>query len=428
MTIRVLCIGDIHVGRTPRGLPEGLDARALGPAAAWEAFVRTAIEKHVDAAVLTGDVVDEDNRFFQAYSVLQSGLARLVEAGNAVFAVAGNHDADVLANLADQMPQVRLLGRGGQWEEAFLPGPDGARAARFIGWSFPGRSVPNNPLTGYCAPKRDSLPTIGLLHCDVNAAGSPYGPVTLADLKAQPVDAWLLGHIHKPAVLADTGPLILYPGSPQGLDPGEAGPHGAWLVCLETGQPPRAEMIPLAALRWEAIEVPLDDVAGEADFGPAVLAAMRAGHERIGPGLGPVRSVGCRLRLTGRTPIHARLAGLAENLPEELSTTFGGVPYFIETVLDDSRPALPLAPIAASGDPAGLLARRLVMLEERAPAGEYEEWIRQGRRAIERAGNEGAFVGLDADSQLTDERVRDLLTRAAWAMLEALLAQKEGPA
>ncbi|MCY2925271.1 MAG: hypothetical protein NT031_07510 [Planctomycetota bacterium] len=97
-------------------------------------------------------------------------------------------------------------------------------------------------------------------------------------------------------------------------------------------------------------------------------------------------------------------------------------------MLDDSRPALPLAEIAASGDPAGLLARRLVMLDARTPPDEYEEWIRQGRQAIERAGNEGAFVGLDAAGELTDERVRDLLTRAGWAMLEALLAQKEGAA
>ena len=428
MTIRVLCTGDVHIGRQPRGLPEGLDARALGPAAAWEAFVRTAIEARVDAVALTGDVVDEANRFFEAYSVLQAGLARLVEAGVAVFAVAGNHDADVLARLADQMPQVRLLGRGGQWEEAFLPGPDGAPIARFFGWSFPGRCVASDPLAGKLLVARP-LPTIGLLHCDVDASGSTYGPVTLAELKAQPVDAWLLGHIHKPTVLFDGAPLVLYPGSPQGLDPGEAGPHGPWLVTLEPGAPPQATMLPLAGLRWEGLEVPLDDVAGEADFGPAVVAAMRAGHERIRPGLGQARSVACRLRLTGRTPIHSRLAALAANLLEELSPTFDDVPYFIETVLDDSRPTLPLAQIAASSDPAGLLARRLVMLDERSPADEYEEWIRQGRHAIERARNEGPFVGLDAHGdELTEERVRSLLCRAAWAMLEALLAQKEGAA
>ncbi|MCY2925272.1 MAG: DNA repair exonuclease [Planctomycetota bacterium] len=280
MAIRILCTGDVHIGRQPRGLPAGLDGHALGPAAAWEAFVRTAIETGVDAAALTGDVIDEANRFFEAYSVLQAGLARLVEAGIAVFAVAGNHDADVLARLADQMPQVRLLGRGGQWEEAFLQGPDGSPVARLLGWSFPGRSVAASPLAGKLLGARP-LPTIGLLHGDVDAAGSAYGPVTLAELRAQPVDAWLLGHIHKPAVLADAAPLILYPGSPQGLDPGEPGPHGPWLITLEPGRAPRAEMLPLAALRWEGIEVPLDGVSAEGEFGPAVVAALRAGHDRI---------------------------------------------------------------------------------------------------------------------------------------------------
>ena len=100
MSVRILCTGDIHLGRRPSRVPEGLDARALGPARAWEALVEKAIELPVDAAALTGDIVDESNKLYEAYSVLQKGVERLLEAGIAVFAVAGNHDYNVLPRLA----------------------------------------------------------------------------------------------------------------------------------------------------------------------------------------------------------------------------------------------------------------------------------------------------------------------------------------
>ena len=113
MGVRILCIADVHLGRRPAHIPETIDARALGPAPAWHAFVRRAVELEVDAVALTGDVVDETNRFYEAFSVLQSGVKRLVDSGIPIFAVSGNHDFEVLPRLADRIPEFRLLGRGG---------------------------------------------------------------------------------------------------------------------------------------------------------------------------------------------------------------------------------------------------------------------------------------------------------------------------
>ena len=94
MSIRILCTGDIHLGRRPSRVPESIDAHALGPTAAWKCFVRSAIELKVHAVVLTGDVVDASNRFYEAFSVLQSGVEQLVKAGITIYAVSGNHDWD----------------------------------------------------------------------------------------------------------------------------------------------------------------------------------------------------------------------------------------------------------------------------------------------------------------------------------------------
>ena len=427
MSIRILCTGDIHLGRRPSRVPESIDAHALGPAAAWNCFVRSAIELNVHAVVLTGDVVDESNRFYEAFSVLQSGVRQLVKAGIAIYAVSGNHDWDVLPRLADRIPEFRLLGRGGRWEETILPSKD-MPAVRFLGWSFPARHVSTNPLAGLDAPTR-AIATVGLLHCDCGAAGSSYGPVALADLTGGSADAWLLGHIHKPDILSESLPLVLYPGSPQGLDPSERGSHGAWLVTIESGRPPKADLLPLAALRWEQIDVPLEGVRDEDSLAGTVIEAMRARHDEIRGEIGYTKTVGCRLRLQGRTAIHRLLASLSPDMRTDLKPPFDQVEYFIEKIEDLSRPDLDLEDIARANDPAGLLARRLLLVDRRAPAEPYLELIRAAGRAIGEQRSGSVFASLpDSTEQPGNEDVRDMLMKVGLNMLDHLLAQKEAGA
>ena len=63
---------------------------------------------------------------------------------------------------------------------------------RFLGWSFPIRHVREDPMVD-CPEVAGELPTVGLLHCDLDASGSLYAPVTLRSLLRPGVDAWLLG-------------------------------------------------------------------------------------------------------------------------------------------------------------------------------------------------------------------------------------------
>ena len=424
MSIRILCTGDVHLGRRPSRVPESIDAHALGPTAAWNCFVRSAIELKVHAACLTGDVVDGSNRFYEAFSVLQSGVQKLVNAGIAIYAVSGNHDWDVLPRLADRIPEFRLLGRGGRWEETILPSED-MPAVRFLGWSFPSRHVSTNPLEGLDPPKR-GMATVGLLHCDCGASDSSYGPVALADLTGKSADAWLLGHIHNPGVLSKSSPLVLYPGSPQGLDPGERGAHGAWLVTIDPDRPPQAELLPLAALRWEQIDVPLDGVGDEDSLAGTVIEAMHAKHNDIRGEIGDTKAVGCRLRLQGRTAIHRRLPNLIPDIQADLKPPFDEVEYFIEKIEDHSRPDLAMEDIARSNDPAGLLAKRLLVLERQEPREPYLELIRAAGGVMQKQRSGSVFGSLpDSTEQPADEDVRGMLMKVGLNMLDHLLAQKE---
>lgn len=443
MSFRILCTGDIHLGRRPR-LPEGLDARALGPAAAWRAIVEEAVRRKVDAVALSGDVVDETNRFYEAYGPLLEGVQKLAAAEIPVLAVAGNHDYDVLARLADQVPQFRLLGRGGKWEAITLAprsagsgtaataapaaGPE-PFALRVHGWSFPASHVSTSPLDTFRpGGNGDRLPAIALLHCDLNAAGGSYAPVAAAQLRSQPLSAWLLGHIHAGGVMNDGAPLVLYPGSPVGLDVNERGPHGPWMVTVTAAGAASAERLAMAALRWEQIDVPLEKLSSVEELDGAVIEAVSARHAAIRGELGGARAVVCRLALVGRTALHRQLAAWldsADNLGS-LRPRHDGVEYAIESVSNLSRPSLPLADIARSGDPAGLLARRLIVLDTGEPAGELARLVAAGREAMEQRRRATVFVPLEADVRpLDDAAVRATLLSAGERLLEELLSQKE---
>ncbi|MFW6350458.1 MAG: metallophosphoesterase family protein, partial [Thiohalospira sp.] len=156
---RILAIGDIHLGRRPSRLPADLDARELTPAAAWYAAVEAAVERGVDAVVLAGDVVEHPDDLYEAWTDLERGIHRLAGAGIPVVAVSGNHDTTVLPRLADALPDLRLLGREGRWEEMDLGG------ARLLGWSFPAPVHPHSPLADGLPPRTDATPRLGLLHC-----------------------------------------------------------------------------------------------------------------------------------------------------------------------------------------------------------------------------------------------------------------------
>ncbi|MFS8609653.1 MAG: metallophosphoesterase, partial [Gammaproteobacteria bacterium] len=104
MPLKILAIGDLHLGRVPSRLPADLrdDARRYGPSEVLERIVRYATESRIDAVVLAGDVVEHDYDFFEAYRDLRGTVGRLLAAGIRVLAVAGNHDTVVLPRLAGQ--------------------------------------------------------------------------------------------------------------------------------------------------------------------------------------------------------------------------------------------------------------------------------------------------------------------------------------
>ena len=185
--MRILAVGDMHLGRTPSRLPEELldQARDLGPAGAWDRTVNTAINAGVTAVLLAGDVVERENDFFEAYRELERGVQRLAEAGIEVIGVAGNHDVKVLPRLAKHIPEFRLLGQDGQWESCRIA--DNENSITLWGWSFPRKEFRTSPLSGQSFKPEAGI-NLGLLHCDRDAVNSPYAPVSSRELQQAGLD------------------------------------------------------------------------------------------------------------------------------------------------------------------------------------------------------------------------------------------------
>lgn len=424
--LKLLCLADIHLGRQPARIPAAVSAqipaRELGPAGAWARAVDYAIAQGVEAVLLAGDVVEQEDDFHEAFVDLRHGVDRLAAAGIAVIGVTGNHDVRVLPRLAEAIPAFRLLGRGGHWEATVVDNTAG-ESVQIVGWSFPEARVTTSPLAT-ALPERAPGPTIGLLHCDRDQPGSRYAPVTTLELEQAAVDAWLLGHIHKPDPLAGDRPMG-YLGSLTGLDPGETGAHGAWLLHVGDAGRLAIEPVPLAVLRWYEVTVAVDGIAAAEDVHGRIALALDEQHAAVAAGEHRPLAVGVRLRLTGRTDLRAAIErSLTADDPRRAPVERDGIVYFVHDWQLALAPAIDLDAAARGTDPVALLARKLLLLEG-DDSRERRALIAAARDRLDAVPRRRPYNSLGA-APPTDEQIATLLARAARRALDDLLHQREG--
>jgi DNA repair protein SbcD/Mre11 len=363
----------------------------------WEGLVEAAVVEGVSALLLAGDVVDRDNRYFEAYGPLVRGVARLAEAGIPVVAVAGNHDSHTLHEVGAGSGLV-VLGRGGRWERWTLTSPAGDPVLHVDGWSFPTPHHSGDPAAAYdLHVPSDGAPVVGLLHCDLDVPGSRYAPVSRASLARCPVIAWVLGHVHAPSLREAPGAVpVLQAGSLTALDPGETGRRGAWLLEVGEEEAPRFRPLPLSRVRYEGVEVEVDGVVDEDGLRARVVAALSERLDGVvGEGVGPLEVVSCRVRLSGRSSLGPALAALQRELPDLDLADREGVRLVVERVEVDTRPAVDLEALAQGSGAPALLARIILGLED-------DEALRW---AAERAA--GAVAGRSHYAALSARREED---------------------
>ncbi len=426
----ILCTGDIHLGRHPTRIPEHLDGPRLSPKHVWDRTIQHALQTDIDAVLVTGDLLDRENRYYEAYGPIETAARRLDDAGIPLVLVAGNHDFDELPRLAHtlDLDTLHLLGEDGTWDRWTLTRDD-EPLLHFDGWSFPTEHVLDDPLETYDPDPDPSTPTIGLLHADVDTPDSRYAPTPTQALADAPVDAWILGHIHKPHRPHAQDPLVLYPGSPQPLNPGEPGPHGPWTLHIDPDGSLHAEQHALATVRYDPVQANIDGAADPKDTPPLVSSSLREHLERVDTSSLEVFLP--RVTLTGRTPIHARLHDEKDALEDQLSFKHERLPIHVETLRVDTRPDANLDDLATGETPAAWLAQLLIDLQDDQLDASRQDVIDDAHRAMRTAHGSGAYTELRRQGwtkRPTREDARNQLRKQARLLLDQLLEQKEGPA
>lgn len=312
MAIKILTTGDIHLGKVSSSTP----ARSSEVATknTWQKIVNYAIENEVDAVALTGDIIDQDNRYYEAIGPLQIGFEKLNNAGISVIIVAGNHDFEVLPQIMRHQKttsNVHFLGNKGTWETKTITIKN--QKIQFVGWSFPTLHYNRNPMSSFDSKMVNSNHiVVGLVHGDVGNLKSQYAPINLHDFYNTQVDVWLLGHIHKPQVLNEAKPLIIYPGSPHAMSPKEQGIHGPFVLNIHTKESIEIQQTPLSLVRYELLEF---DCTGKDDVESLRNSATSFVYDEANQKeLYNVRHLVYDLRLIGKQKNIEELTIWAENI------------------------------------------------------------------------------------------------------------------
>jgi exonuclease SbcD len=421
--LKILFTGDVHIGRRSSRLPGHLAGHSHSCASAWHRFVDAALLHQVDVVAVSGDLVDQSNRYLEAVGPLEKGLRRLSDAGVETVMVAGNHDHDVLPSLINSMgsPSTRLLGRHGEWERCTLE-RRGVRV-HLDGWSFPQALHRESPVQSY-EPSRDGAPILVLLHADLDQPNSRYAPIVLPDLRRHPQVLFLLGHVHEPrAVEEPGGARYIYAGSPQAMDPGEPGKHGAWLITL-SGLEAEARLIPMSTVRYETVEVSVDAIERPEDIDSRVFRGVRDHFVPLAEESPDLRCVRYKVRLIGSTSLLCAVEDRLQAISADLELSAGSAVASIDSVEPRMTPAHDLDALATGLGAPAIVAD--ILRRNEVDAGLLAEL----RRVAAEIYGSRAFVevsGGDEDVAAMVHAAEAELSRAAAILLDELLLQKAEP-
>jgi len=396
---------DLHLDAPFAGVdasdPRVSDALVTSTYDAFERIVTLAEERRVDFVLVAGDAFNSRNKSYRAQARFRAICERLDRAAIPIFLVQGNHDpADGWsANLP--MPATVHYFRTDAVERVEVSDPDtGDTLCALYGRGYATAATKTNLVRGFERDAADGT-AIGVVHANVGGQEGyePYAPCSLDDLRAANMDYWALGHIHKPMLLQEQPP-IRYAGSPQGLNPKEDGPHGCWLVTMESGAVREQEFVETSVVRWARAEFDasgaddLDAVAGRLRD---VCQEFRADAEG--------RPVILRIDVTGRTAAHAELTHgttFAELVGELRDEQLAEEPWvWVDRVRDRTRAVLDVEFLRGVEDFTGDLVRIADDL-----TAEPQEATALVQEAL--GGIDGAFGGCARDERLLIERARDI--------------------
>jgi exonuclease SbcD len=431
MAFKVLATADLHLGRMSSRIPPEKRKDYAATTNILDQIVNTARQQRVDAVVMAGDVIDQDNNYIEVYNDLRSALRTLTDNGITVVMTAGNHDYNSLTEFVTNLKgdlstdRIHLLGAHGTWTDVTLQN-EGGDQLQCIGWSFDRSHVHESPLsdldTGLIS---NSIPTLGLIHgeFDPNSSYAPFDQGLLLNL---PVEGWVIGHIHIPDMRSER-PFLAYPGSPQALSPKETGPHGVHLLEIAGSGEVTVNFKTLSPVAYEYLDIRLEPDLPPDQFRTHCIDRLRAMDRRSELNV-------INVNLTGRTTHLDKLGDLIEQLAgtEIRSDLYvDRVQNYVEPAIDD------LDTLAQRNDPLGMVAGALIAQrddQEDPFLEEFRDHVKQLQQNIDahntymplhRVILEESDEDGGSPAQLTEDELEQVIHDELWRVLYQLHQQKQ---
>ena len=200
--------------------------------------------ENCDLVLLAGDLFDGKwtrSSYLALYKALE-------EMNVPVFISPGNHDfySRESPYLSEKWPSNVHIFTRPEIESVALSGLD----CRIYGAGY--RSMDCDGLLDGFQATGDQRHHIAILHGDPTVAGSPYCPMTSAQIRKSGLDYLALGHIHKSGQLKAGQTLCAWPGCPMGKGFDETEVKGAYIVTLE--ETAQIAFVPLDTPRFYDLE------------------------------------------------------------------------------------------------------------------------------------------------------------------------------
>ena len=358
MPFSILHFSDLHLdvtfatSRLPAQVARQCRERLRG---VLKELVDLAKARRVDAVTIAGDLFERERITPDTASLLYQELERL--APTPVFIAPGNHDASDVSSLYQRgrwpdNVQIALRSRLTPWQ----------LSKDYVLWSAAHvtPSDRHNFLEGFELPRDPSSPNycespILLLHATTGmpalADSRHHAPLTVEQIKRAGFSLALLGHFHGFKQVQENGLVVIYPGSPEPLGFTENDRHGAVLVEMELGHPPVIEFVPTAQLRFDTLEVAVDDCENRERLVEKV--AKIAQTQRLSKAI-------VRVVLTGYRPLSLQLD--AQLIESRLQEAFAHI--IIENL---TRPAIDREALTAENTVRGQFVREVLALIDREP-------------------------------------------------------------
>jgi len=253
--IKILHCADLHLDSPFEGLSSGkASLRRREQRELLKRLAELARTEQVDMLLMSGDLLDSDNTYYETGEELNQCLRSL---SIPVFISPGNHDY-----YTPKSPYARLKLPGNvhvfsnnEIECVPLPGIN----AQVFGAAFTEKRS-GSMLAGFSAENRPDILNIMCIHGDVGGRDSNYNPISLEQIAASGMDYIGLGHIHKASGLKKEGSTwYSWPGCPEGRGFDETGEKTVSIITLSK-EKCELETRCIAGRRYESMKLDITGV------------------------------------------------------------------------------------------------------------------------------------------------------------------------